>query len=267
MFDYECYKRGMREWVKNPAHHRIGLRAVNAYFLHLKGARRVDPRRLQHVLDAMRCPAVTVWIVAADILNQLAGRHPEVPAALEEIARSGKANERQQLAMAMNHPASRRYFRRPFLLNLTRLFLDDPSGKTRLFGVEGVKSHCLPELLPRLTAMARTDPDPRVRRNIKFYTPVLEKLFYTHWHETPLRADMYVLCTPEGEKWLLVRRGDVRDYLDHERTARELLATHQKRPEVVWDDAKCRPAAGASRRVRSGTGRARRRNAISMGGI
>jgi hypothetical protein len=169
--------------------------------------------------------------------------------------------------MAMNHPASRRYFRRPFLLNLTRLFLVDPSGKTRLFGVEGVKSHCFPELLPRLRAMARNDPDPRVRRNIEFYAPVLEELFYTHWHETPLRADMYVLHTPEGEKWLLVRRGDVRDYLDHERTAKELLATHRKRPEVVWDYVNCRPVAGASRRVRSGTGRARRPHAISTGGI
>jgi hypothetical protein len=241
MFTHAYYRKGMPLWVKNLGHRKIGLRAVDAYFLYLKDARRLDERRVRHLLDAVRCPAMAVWTTAYTFLLRLAGKHSEILPALEAIAAAGKANERLQLAMALGHPGARRHLRREFLLKLFTLFVHDSSARVRLFGVQGADQHCLTELLPRVRWLAAYDPHGRTRQSAAFHLPRLETCFYTHWYETRYGGEVYVLRTPEGEKWFLIRPGDVPDYLDHDRTAARLLATHRKRTSIAWDYAKCRP--------------------------
>ena len=242
MYDHAYYRDGIPQWVKNPEHRQIGLRAVDAYFLSLKDADRLDARQLEYVLDAMRCPAKSVWVSASDFLKRLAGRHPEVPAALEEIGKAGKANERQQLVMSLWQSTSRRYFPRPVLLKFFTFFVNDANAKVRLFGVQGADSHCLQELLPRVRSMAAEDPDPKTRRSAEFHLPRLAKCFYTYWYETPLGCYLYIVRSPEGEKWILVRPGDVKEYMNPDLAAAELLATHRERTTIAWDYRNCAPA-------------------------
>jgi hypothetical protein len=195
------------------------------------------------VLDAMRCPARVVWRSGSHFLNRLSARHPdEVVAALEEIATAGKANERQQLVMSLGQSGSRRHFPRPVLLKIFTLFVHDKNATVRLFGVQGAHRHCLRELLPRVRSMAAGDPNPRTRQTAQFHLPLFEKSFYTYWYETPLACYVYVLHTPDGEKWMLVRPEEVKECMYHDLTAVELLATHRKRSTIVWDYAHCKPA-------------------------
>jgi hypothetical protein len=128
------------------------------------------------------------------------------------------------------------------LLKLFTLFVHDRSARVRLFGVQGAHYHCLRELLPRVRAIAATDPDPRTRRSAEFHLPLLEKCFYTYWYETPLACYLYVLRTPAGEKWMPVRPGEVEQPMDPDTVAAELLATHRKRSTIDWDYVNCRPS-------------------------
>lgn len=255
MLDHAYYKRSMPASVKNPAHRRTGLRAADAYFLHLARAKTLDPKHLHHVLEALRCPAVSVWVAASDFLKRLSGCHPEVVAALREIAIHGKENERQQLAMSLAQSASLRFFPRPDLLDIFTTLVNDKSGKVRVFAVHGVYYLLLTELLPVVRKMASSDPDPKARRTARFFLRERPDLFYTYWHETPLDAHLYVLRTPSGEKWILVRPSDVEDYTNPPHVAAELLATHKWRPSIVWDYTRCAPASVPARQRRARTRR------------
>lgn len=235
MFNHAYYRVGIPKWVKNRQHRKIGLRAVQAYFRFLKNSRRLDQRQFRYLLDAMQCPARSVWRCASEFLKRLAGQHPEVTAAMEEIANRGKAHERVQLVMSLWQPDARRYFTRPVLLKFFTLFLNDTNPQVRLFGAQGAEYLCLPELLPRLRSMARNDPDSRARQSARLHLPRLKKCFYTCWYETTLGCYLYVLQTPEGEKWFAVHPAELAEHMNRDLTAAKILKSHKSRSTIVWD--------------------------------